>query len=83
VGKLPLGLPLSDLHLARIERLERLVGRGRYLGWCGLPDGDAFAVDVARPGADETTPPRRSTGATLHLALGAALAAAAQEGRAP
>lgn len=59
-----LGLPLSDLHLRRIEQLEEVAGPGRYQGWGREGDVGAFCVDVAE---------ERYRGETLHEALGAAL----------
>ena len=78
--------PLTNLHLARIAKLEQIVGPGRYLGWCVAGDG-RFAVDVLEADVHLDEVPRDGSGAgieryfgeTLHLALGAAIRAA--EGR--
>lgn len=68
---LPLGLPLTDLHLARIDELEQLVGE-RYLGWAVSGFDGHFRVDVLGAGGQV----EGYHAPTLHLALGAALRAA-------
>ncbi len=74
----PLGLPLNDLHLRRIDELVELT-QGRYSGW-GRTGAGEFAVDVVKEGADPETATWRDcdryTRPTLHLAIGAALRAA-------
>ena len=62
-----LGLPLSLLHLRRLEELERLVGRYRFGGWGRYGAAGLFFVDVGDT---------RYQGETLHLAIGAAMRAA-------
>jgi hypothetical protein len=71
---LPLGLPLTGLHLSRIARLEELVGAARYQGWGQEASGRMF-VDVL----DSSGVVERFSERTLHLALGVALAAAQGE----
>ena len=62
--------PLTNLHLYRIEQLERLVPVNHYQGW-GYDGGeDPYFVDVGVPGKE-----RRYRGATLHQAIGKAIRA--------
>lgn len=78
----PLGLPLTMLHVARLEELQRLVGR-RYQGW-GLEYERSWFVDVLEADAEPELLRRdgsgdgvtRHRGDTLHHAISAALAAA-------
>jgi hypothetical protein len=62
-----LGLPLSLLHVRRLEELEQLVGRYRFGGWGRYGASGLFFVDVGDT---------RFQGETLHLAIGAAMRAA-------
>ncbi len=73
-------LPLSLLHIARIDRLVQLVG-DRYDGWGKEPDGGPFFVDVLERDTAPGPPGSgigvdRFRGETLHVALGEALRAA-------
>ena len=64
MADLPLGIPLDDHQLRRLDRLHELAGE-RYTGWGREVGGDWFVDAVGR----------RFYGATLHGAIGAALRA--------
>lgn len=66
----PLGIPLDNHQLARMEELHRLHGEA-YGGW-GRNAMGVFFVDIG---------PRRFHGETLHEAIGAALRAGQEQPR--
>ena len=62
-----MGLPLTGLHVARLARLQHLVGPERFGGWCIDASGE-FRVDIAGTSG--------FYGETLHRTIGAAMRAA-------